>query len=171
MKKISMLLVVLAMATTAFSTPGQDAPERRIAVSRTVNNSFVKNFGQASNVSWKQTDELYFAHFTLNEKEMFAAYDEKGDLVAVSKTIPFSQLPLAVSMSLKEQYADYRLGDQVIEMVLEGYTNYYLSAEGKTKNLTLKCFNDGRIDVAFRTKRRVDQYALLSPEKITATRN
>ena len=120
-----------------------------------VSNAFNEKFEKAENVNWTQNDNLYFAMFEMDEKEYTVAYLNNGELIAISRCLNKDQLPLAVMESLNEKYKDYILPASVREIVFEGSTNYYLTIEGETRYLKLKCSPDGSISVDKRIKKKV----------------
>lgn len=148
MKKLTIIVTAIAMffTTVAFAS-GLDV------VSTKVKTAFSKKFSTAEHVSWKKSGELYFANFEMQQNPFFAAYNENAELVAISRAIPLSQLPLQLSQTLTEKYSDYKLDNTVNEIVLEGETSYYLNAEGKTKILLLKGKANGDMEVISKTKK------------------
>ena len=73
MKKLTAIVAafVLLISTSAFANTGIGIDK----ISKTVKEAFEKNFSGALNVSWEQTENLYFASFSYNEKEVSAAYN------------------------------------------------------------------------------------------------
>lgn len=149
MKKLTAIFAAFMLLTGAssFANTGNDN------VSKTVKDAFEKNFSGAVNVTWEQTDELYFASFNLNEREVNAAYNEKGELIGISRKLQLSEVPLNVTKSLKLDFEGYTILNTVTEMLFEGQTVYYATAEGVSKILKLKCFSDGQIYVEKRIKK------------------
>ena len=148
MKKLTIIVTAIAMffTTVAFATSLDP-------VSTEVQTAFLKKFSSAENVTWKKSGELYFANFEMQQCPFFAAYNEKAELVALSRSIPLSQLPLQLSQTLTEKDCDYKLDNTVSELVLEGETSYYLNAEGKTRTLLLKGKASGEVEVMSKTKK------------------
>ncbi len=149
MKKLTAIFAafMLLIGVSAFANTGSDN------VSKTVKDAFEKNFSGAVNVTWEQTDELYFASFKLNEREVNAAYNEKGELIGISRKLQLSEVPLNVTKSLKQDFEGYTVLNSVTEMLYEGQTVYYATVEGISKILKLKCFSDGQIYVEKRIKK------------------
>jgi hypothetical protein len=117
--------------------------------------SFNRQFKDASQVSWSKTAEFYFARFSVEEAAYNTAFTEKGEYLAISRQIPFSQMPIATSQTLTRKYSDANLPSVVTEVCLEGQTDYYLKTENKTHVLLLKCSPDGRVTVFNKTKKKV----------------
>ena len=170
MKKLTIITTGLMMflSTAVFANEGEKKSKkaersalseslvgRSVTVNRQVSESFTAKFTGAEKVSWKQNEEFYFAEFKLNQKDMFAAYNAEGELLGVSRNLELSQVPLHVEMSIREKYKDYRIANNVTEVVLEGGTTYYLHAESKTRILKLECDSYGQVYVAERTKKKL----------------
>jgi hypothetical protein len=148
MKKLTIVLAVLVVVTgtSAFANTGDK-------VTKAVQTAFQKNFSGALNVNWEVTDEFYFASFDLNGKTIDAAYNEKGELVGISRKLQLSDLPLNVYQSLKSDYAGYTIVNKVTEILYEGQTFYFATAEGANRILKLKCFSNGQINIEKKIKK------------------
>jgi hypothetical protein len=148
MKKLTIIVTAIAMffSTVAFAK-GFDP------VSREVQTAFLKKFSSAENVTWKKSGALYFAEFQMKQNSFLAAYNDNAELVAISRTIPFDQVPLQLSQMLADNYSDYSVSNSVTEIVLEGVTSYYLSIENKTRILNLKATANGDIEVLSKIKK------------------
>jgi len=148
MKKLATVFAVVALmiSSTAFANSGDK-------VNQAVQTAFEKNFSGAVNVTWEATEDFYFATFELNKKKVNAAYNTKGELVGISRKLQLSEIPLNVYQALKNDFADYVILNNVTEMLFEGETYYYATAEGISKTLKLKCFSDGQIYVEKRIKK------------------
>lgn len=149
MKKFRTIVAaaIMLFATSAFATPG---PDKVLAI---VKAEFEKDFSGAKKVTWEQKDDFYFASFILNSKEVSAAYNEKGELLGVSRDILTSQLPLNILMAISEKFAGYEVANNATEIVYGGQTSYYLCIEGDKKILKLKCNSDGELMVESKVKK------------------
>lgn len=146
MKKLA---IILTAAVMLFSTSSFAGPDK---VSAHIKAAFQKAFTEAENVRWKQIDEFSFALFQINGADAEAAYNEKGELIAMSRDIELAQLPLSISTSLNRDYENYNLSDKVLELNFDGATYYYLTATNNKKSLKLKCDISGNIFVESKTK-------------------
>lgn len=170
MKKLTTIIaaLVLFFSASAFTntSEGDEVFSTLFIVSnsKTVNSenvitsvtkSFNAKFANAADVSWKQNDDLYFARFVLNDKNFTAAYSDQGEMIALSRMLLTDQLPLVVLASLEEKYQEYKLPTNVTEIVMQGSTSYYLTVEGKTHFLQLKCSPEGSINVDKKMKKKV----------------
>lgn len=148
MKKLAITLTA-ALLFFSYSTFAMN-PEN---ISLKVKAAFEKDFNNAKNVNWKKTDEFYFASFKLNDVDIDAAYNENGELIAASKSIVISALPMQVSLALTEKYKNYALPENVIEFTHSGETNYYITVSNEKRILKLKCNTSGNISVEKKIKK------------------
>jgi hypothetical protein len=149
MKKLQTILAALTLlvATSAFAANG---PEK---VSAVVKKAFEQQFNNASNVSWEKSDDFYFASFKLNDKNVSVAYNEAGELVGASRVITAAELPLSVSLAIKEKYKDYSMANTASEITYEGQTSYTITVENSKQVLNLKCLSNGDISVVSKNKK------------------
>ncbi|MEO5942509.1 MAG: hypothetical protein ABIP30_17480 [Ferruginibacter sp.] len=157
MKKLTTtMLLALFISVSAFATDGKKvSTEKESKVSKNVSISFLQDFKSASNVSWNKTAEFYFAEFKLKEETMSAAYDEDGVLLGMARNIKFSDLPMSAQEALGDRFTKYSFKENVTEIMYDGETNYYLLAEGKNKDLKIKCSPAGNITVEKTIKKQV----------------
>lgn len=122
MKKILLaaaFLFTLSMATMARSNKGVDA--QTIA-------AFNKDFAGATSISWQQEENFTKASFTLNGNVLFAYYAPGGDLIATTRNISSSQLPMVLLNSIKTEYGSFWITD-LFEMATNNTTSYYITLE------------------------------------------
>lgn len=149
MKKLKTVFAAALMlfATSAFAVNG---PEK---VTVTVKAAFEKNFKGATDVNWQKNEGFYFATFQLNDKEVAAAYDEWGELVATSRVINKTQLPLNVSLAIAGRFEGYKLAATVTELTCDGQTSYYVFAENSKRVIKLNCNSNGNISIDSKIKK------------------
>ena len=149
MKKLKTVFAAVAilLATSAFAASG---PEK---VSERVKSAFEKNFTGASNVNWEKNQDFYFASFTLDSKEVAAAYNESGELVGTSRLLATAQLPLKVSLAIADRYQGYNVSTAATELTYEGETSYCLTVVNDKQILNLKCSSNGDITVTSKIKK------------------
>ena len=99
--------------------------------------SFQKTFSNAKDVKWSESSELFMANFFLNGQNVTAYYNNGGNLVALTKNILSTQLPLILEKSLKEKYADFWITD-LIEVYKDEEVSYYVALENADTKLYLK---------------------------------
>jgi hypothetical protein len=148
MKKATNILaaIMLLFSVSSFAAGKEE-------VSQTVRAAFEKDFLSKKEVSWEMKEDFYFVSFKLNEIPTNAAYNEKGELLAVSRDVDVSQIPLSISMALANRYNGFKLPLKATEVNFEGQTSYYLTVENDKKLLTLKCSSNGNISVEKKIKK------------------
>jgi hypothetical protein len=138
MKKSILIWAVLLMTATSFSF-ANPADE----VNGNVKTSFKKDFQDAREVKWEAKNVYVKATFILNEKITYAYYSQDGDLIAVTRNILSSQLPITQLMSLNKNYKGYWITD-LFEINSNHETSYYITLENADYKMTLKSnSNDG----------------------------
>ncbi len=170
MKKITIIAAALALTVTASAiSPLPIGTETVLALleknrasdlkadvtNKKVKIAFTNKFSQANKVTWKQVSEFYFASFEMNDRQYAAAYSKEGEMIAVSRTLSKDQLPLAVITSLEERFKGYKMQTEVNEIIMEGATNYYLTVEGATHFLQVKCSTDGNITINKKIRKKI----------------
>ena len=162
MKKITIIVAALAFTLSASALrPFPINTENVLALleknrasglnadvrNKKVKTAFTTKFRQAEKVTWKQVAEFYFAHFEMNNREYAAAYSKEGEIIAVSRKLTPDQLPLSVATSLEERFEGYKMPEKIMEIIMDGFTNYYLTVEGATRFLQIKCSAEGYITI------------------------
>ncbi len=99
--------------------------------------SFQKTFSNAKEVVWSTGKDLYKAEFVYSSQYITAYYDADGNMLALTKNILSTQLPLLLENSLKENYGDYWIAD-VVEFSTEEGTSYYATLENADGKVVLK---------------------------------
>jgi hypothetical protein len=132
MKKRILLLSIVLVSFTAFSFAA-DAP----AVSKNVISSFYKQFSNAREVKWEHKSNFEKAQFVLNDMVLFAYFNNSGELIAVTRFISPSQLPLALLTSLKSDHSGYWISD-LFEIHTDAGTSYYATLENADQVTILK---------------------------------
>ncbi len=149
MKKVTNLLaaMLLLFSVSSFAAGKEE-------VSKKVKAAFEKDFASSALASsWEKKEDVYFVSFTFQSIAAYAAYNEEGELLAVSRRIESSQLPLSVTLALEKKYPDFSKPVTATELNFEGQTIYYVTLENDQKALTLKCFGSGEISVDSRIKK------------------
>ena len=104
--------------------------------------SFHKDFKKAE-VMEKKTGKTYTRFtFKLNDMILFAFYDENGQLLAVTRNIKSSQLPIQLLMQVKKDYGNYWITD-LFEFTGDGNSNYYITMENADSRITLRSYDSG----------------------------
>lgn len=100
-------------------------------------NSFKKDFATAEDVQWEKGNSFTKATFKLSGQVMFAYYAEEGSLLAVSRNITTTQLPLGLLTELKKNYRDYWISD-LFEIAMNNETAYYITLQNGDHTLVMK---------------------------------
>ena len=134
MKKRILLLSIALISFTAFSFAA-DAPA---AISKNVISSFNKQFSNARDIQWESQANFVKAQFTINDMVLFAYFNNNGDLIAVTRFISASQLPLALLTSLKKQSVSGYWMTDLFEIETESGTSFYATLESADQIIVLK---------------------------------
>ena len=99
--------------------------------------SFKKDFNNAQDVKWENNKDFVKATFKINDQVMFAYYTQTGDLMAVTRNILSSQLPINLLASLKKSYSSYWISD-LFEVSSTTDAAYYVTLQSAEHTLVLK---------------------------------
>ena len=147
MKKqfITLSLAVVVTISSAFAGNNYGASDKAIK-------SFNKEFAQATDVQWDTNRDFQKATFHLNGQLMFAYYSAEGELLALSRNLITTQLPIRLSASLKQQYANYWVSD-LFEMASNNESSYYITIENADSSTVLRAIGSGDWEVYKKTKK------------------
>ncbi|MBO9565876.1 MAG: hypothetical protein J7621_24070 [Niastella sp.] len=106
-------------------------------VSQQVVNAFKKDFAGAQEISWESGKEFAKVTFKLNDQVMFAYYSKEGELVAATRNILSSQLPINLQADLRKTYGAYWITD-LFEMAANNNTSYYVTLQNGDQQVILK---------------------------------
>ena len=133
MKKIIFILAIVLSFSTTYANDSRIAP--------VVLESFKTSFKDATEVNWTVSDKYYKAQFFLNDQFVAAYYDMDGQMIALTRNINSSLLPIALQVSIKNNYSDCWITD-LFEITNEQGTYYYATVEnGETKTVLKSGFN------------------------------
>lgn len=149
MKKsiLTWALVLLVGVSTSFAHGIEGVSEK-------VMNSFKKEFADAKDVQWESTKEFAKATFSLHGQVIFAYYNGEGNLLAVTRNITASQLPITLLAEVKKSYGDYWISD-LFEMSSNNETDYYITLENGDQKVVLKSIDSRSWDVYKKEKKVV----------------
>ena len=131
MKRIVITLTVL------FSLVSFSSFANEVKVNSKVLESFNSYFKNATEVDWTVSQNFYKADFSLNGQYVAAYYDEAGQLVAITRNISSTQLPISLQTNLKKGHEDFWISD-LFEVANEQGTTYYVTLENADTKLVLK---------------------------------
>lgn len=125
------LFILLASFTTLISNA------RPVDVTPAVLQSFQSTFGTAKEVQWNSSNELFTAKFTLDGQHINAYYTPEGSLVALTRNVSISQLPVLLQANLKKQANGAWISD-LFEYATDEGTFYYATLENADMKITLR---------------------------------
>jgi hypothetical protein len=147
-KKLTfMIAMVLTVGiSSSFATPTDD-------INSQVKASFRKDFQKAELIGSEVSKQFTKLTFKINDMVMFAFYSDNGELLAVTRNIKSSQLPIQLLLQLKKDYNDYWISD-LFEINGEDLNNYYVTVENADKKITLRSTNNSTWELYERTTKK-----------------
>ena len=138
------LLIAFTLAASFFAntTFAQQGPTPAIL------HTFNLAYSKATNVKWSEAGNLHKAEFILNDQTTSIFYNTAGEVVATSRFITPSQLPMQLQTKLEKEYKEYKLTG-LFEVVKEEGSNFYAVVEDAKTIITLKSYDnkDWSIDI------------------------
>ena len=132
MKKITgLVLLAIVISTSSFATHIHDNVDKQVS------NAFGRKFADAKEVSWSKTEQYAKASFTQHGQVFFAYFTPTGELMAVSRNILSSTLPIKLLTGLKKDYSNEWITD-LFEFATEQETVYYATLENADEKILLK---------------------------------
>lgn len=133
-KAAVMMACVLALGTSySFAAGNGDNKEIR--------NAFRHDFESAQLMSTEAHDNFTKVAFSMNGQIMTAFYSTGGELLAVTRNLTTSQLPVSLLMTFKKHYDGYWVTD-LFEMSQNEHSSYYLTLENADSRMTLRSNGD-----------------------------
>ena len=128
------LLIAFTLFSSVFAktTFAQQNP-----ITPAVLHTFNLSYSKATNVKWSEVDNMYKAEFMLNDQSSSIFYSKDGAVIATSRFIVPSQLPIQLQASLEKNYKNYKLTG-LFEVVNEEGSNFYAVVEDNKNKITLK---------------------------------
>src|SRR5450432_3865181 len=106
MKKSILIWALLLMTGMSYSFANKTD-----GINKNVSTSFERDFQNAREVKWDTKKAFLKASFILNGQVTFAYYSQNGDLMAITRNILSSQLPINQLMELNKNYKDYWISE------------------------------------------------------------
>lgn len=139
MKKIIAILTLVAV----FASSAAFARDKSVS-NKKVMDAFNKEFAGAEDVSWYSTKDKYVAKFTIKASKVTAHFDSEGNLLATSRYITDSELPLSVITKLMKKFPDQKIHN-VVEYDANDNTTYVITLESETHWTVLKAQPSGYV--------------------------
>ena len=128
------LAIAVALLLTVGVTSSFAAPSDKTDVIRA---SFKKDFKKAELMEIEARDSYNKLTFKMNNMVLYAFYTDNGDLLAVTRNITSSQLPIQLLLDLKRDYANYWITD-LFEFNGDDSNSYYVTLENADTAITLR---------------------------------
>jgi hypothetical protein len=134
-KKAAILMACILTLCTSYSfASGNDENKQ-------VRNAFRHDFENAQLMSTEAHDNFTKVQFSLNGQVMTAFYSTSGELLAVTRNLITSQLPVSLLMNYKKHYDGYWVTD-LFELSQNGQSSYYITLENADTRMTLRSDGD-----------------------------
>ena len=135
-KKAAVMMTLLLVLGTGYSfAKPVDSVNGDISI------SFKKSFRGAQIIGTEAHEAFTKLTFRMNDVVMFAFYSNRGELLAVTRNITSSQLPLGLLLSLKNDYKAYWI-TELFELTGNEDSCYYVSLESADAKVTLRSTGD-----------------------------
>jgi len=135
------LFIALLLLCT-FSSQASNNDE---GVAPVVLKSFHHSFKDAREQRWTKVMDYYKVEFKLEGQEFTAYYGYEGEMIYLSKTLSYSQLPAKLQSGFAHDYSQYVITG-IIEISDDGGSSYYLLAESPIKKLVLRSRSNSWIE-------------------------
>ncbi len=131
----SKFIAIAALALTLGTTNAFAGPSHEI--SGQVRTAFQKDFRKAELIDYTSSKDYTRLTLKVNDIIVFAYYSENGDLLATTRNIKSTQLPLSLLLDLKKNYAGYWITD-LFELSTGSQSNYFMTLENGDTITNLK---------------------------------
>jgi len=139
MKKIFIAATLIAALTTsAIASPRTDAKALKHLTSQ---------FKDATNISWKTTDNYTKATFNWNSQVIEVFYNNDGEHIATGRHISEDALPLNALKVINDKYKDYKPSEAIEMDNVESGTDYYVSLVKDQEKVILQVSPSGSVSV------------------------
>ncbi|MBS1601046.1 MAG: hypothetical protein JST42_00160 [Bacteroidetes bacterium] len=135
MKQSIIVTVLLTIFTSySFASPTED-------INTSIKTSFHQEFKNAQILSAESYQTFTKLTFKMDEAVLSAFYTDNGELLALTRNILSSQLPLNLLSSLRKKYSTYWITD-LFEFDRDSQSCYYISLENADTKMTLRSNGD-----------------------------
>lgn len=134
-KFIAIAALILTMSTTR-SLAGPDH-----GISSQLRTAFQKDFNKAELVDYTSSKDYTRLTLKVNDMIVFAYYSENGELLATTRNITSTQLPLPLLLDLKKHYGNCWITD-LFEMNNGEHSNYYITMENADTKINLRSIDN-----------------------------
>lgn len=128
-RTLSLILISFLFSFSSFANDG--------TISVTVQESFNKSFKNATEVKWSTVKSYYKADFIFNGQQVSAFFEKEGNLIAVTRHMLSTSLPVTLQADLKKDYEDYWISD-LFEVSDDQGTSYFVTLQKSDVAMMLK---------------------------------
>jgi hypothetical protein len=147
---LSALMLTLGLSYS-FATPAKPATSTD-EITGDVKASFNKEFKNAQVLNWDVSRKFIKVTFKMNDMILFAFFSGNGQLLAVTRNIVSSQLPISLIRELKQGYTDFWVTD-LFEINGDEENCYYITLENADSKLVLRSIDNEKWEV-YETKNK-----------------
>lgn len=134
---LSAAFALVLSTTYSFATPVSPADRTNGMIAT----SFRRDFRDAQVISTEEYANFTKLTFKMNAQVLFAFYSGSGELLAVTRNIPSSQLPVSLLMNLKKQLGNSWI-TELFEINSDAQHCYYVTLENADAKVTLRSNGD-----------------------------
>jgi len=138
MKQIITFAAAVLITLSSFASPAVTPAE---GINREIRMSFAHDFKGAQLMGTETREAFTKLTFKMNEAVMTAWYSNQGALLAVTRNILSSDLPLNLMLQLKSNYGAYWI-TELFEFNGDETNCYYVSLENADQKVTLRSNGD-----------------------------
>lgn len=114
---------------------------------------FRASYPNATHIHYKITGDLVSIQFVHEGIQLNAYYNEDGDQIALSRVIPYKQLPLQALTTIKKRFPAYTPAETIeMEHSVEG-TSYYAALENDKEKVIVIVSRSGDVNVFKRMRK------------------
>jgi hypothetical protein len=137
-------IVMMALVLTASISYSFAAPTN--GIDDAIKITLQKDFKNAQFISSEAHKNFTKVTFSMNKNVFFAFYASTGELLAVTRNILSSQLPINLMMSLRNDYKGWWI-TELFELNGDGENGYYVSLENADSKMILRSTSDNTWEV------------------------
>ena len=133
---MKVLLVAFIACISVLATPAKAQ-----SVPSMIVHSFANAFPLAGQATWSSLSNLYRAEFLLDKERRSAFFNQTGELVVVTRYIPFHRLPRSLRNDLIKQFPNHT-AVETLEVMNDSTVDYYATVieNNKTTIISSKYF-------------------------------
>ena len=143
-KSFSKKIMIVAVAATLIATSAFAGGEENKA--KAISN-LKKEFNTAKDIEWKVTENFIKASFNWNDQQLEVFYNYDGDMIAKSRHINPTSLPIDAQQEISKKYAGYKFDETVEYNGQEGDHYFYTSMIKENKKVLLQITPEGTVSV------------------------